>query len=67
MNESQLKRQTDILRQCLRAALLRNDPWAARSYRRRLSEAEGAPVALRDARLGVAAELTAFENEINPS
>ena len=66
-NTHGLQRQADILRQCLRVALQRNDPRAARRYRRRLSQAKGALVALSVARLAVVAEQAAFENDINPS
>ena len=66
MTEAQLQRQVDIVRQCLRAALLRDDPWAARSYRRRLLTAEEALNALRQARLALKAEQDAFEKTSIP-
>jgi hypothetical protein len=64
MNESELQRVVEIRRQCLRAAVRSNDPWAARSYQRRLAEAL---TALRQARVVAEAEYAAFENDINPS
>ena len=67
MNEAQLQRQANIVRQCLRAAFLRNDPWAARDYRRALSETEETLAGLRQARLITQAKQEAFENEPNPS
>jgi hypothetical protein len=66
-NTHKLQGQADILRQCLRAAFQRNDPWTACWYRRRLSEAERALAEPSQARIAGVAEQAAFENAINPS
>lgn len=67
MIEAQKQKEAEIARQCLRAALRQNNPWAARNYQRMLSKAEEALAELRRARLTAEAEQAAFGNEINPS
>ena len=65
MNELKLQRQANIVRQCLRAALLQNDRRAARRYRLQLLKAE-ALAALRQARLAEEVDQATFEIDINP-